>query len=726
MSSNLFSFQGTIKAIMYYKGGYAIMKVRDDSTGQQVSVKGTCTNPRVEMKVDVQGEQELNPKYGLTYKNSVICEVLPVDEDEMEEYLCSGSIKGIGKRFAKMIVQQFGDKTFTVLEETPEMLTQIKGIGKRKAKVIAESWKNARQLRNLVLFLMKHGLYISYAPKIYKQYQEKSIETITKNPYVLADDIWGISFETADRLALSLGFAKDCAFRVRAGIRYALKSSANNKGHLYLSEEQLLDEAVQELKLSRDVVRPHLADAVHDQFIVEEAERIYLPRLYNEEDTVARLLADKVAYEEGGDEYVNIKGIEKSLGVTYDKVQAHAIIKSINSNVMVLTGGPGTGKSTTVNGILCAMKMAGMDVKLAAPTGRAAKRLSEITGMQAVTIHRLLCYSPVDGFMKNEEDPLEADALIVDETSMVDIDLMYHLLQAVPTETHLILVGDTDQLPSVGPGSVLSDIIKSGVVPVVRLTKIFRQAESSRIITNAHLVNEGHMPDLRNGGDFYSAIFQETDRSPETLEDVNARMADYIRKLVTVFIPREFGIPSSEVQVLLPTKGSSAGVDAYNRMLQEAVNPVPFDDTNYFLQSLSTQFRLNDRVMQTVNNYEKNVFNGDIGYIVYIDTEERTVTVSFDGREVKYEDIELGELKLAYAMTVHKSQGSEYKAVVMAVSRSHGSMMLQRNLLYTGITRAKQICILAGTESAVEACVRNNRIAKRNTYLAEKIKEYAA
>ncbi len=529
------------------------------------------------------------------------------------------------------------------------------------------------------------------------------------NPYRLADDIWGIGFKTADGIAQKMGYGKNDPRRCRSGLLYTLNQLAN-EGHVYAEETQLVESAKKLLEAEEESIRDALQQMTQAEELILENEAIYLPPFYYSEVGAARrlllLASNKHTEQQLIRREFDIAGLQKQTGIVYDGVQVSAIRQAIASKVMVLTGGPGTGKTTTTRAIIAALQHAGLRILLAAPTGRAAKRMSEATGMESKTIHRLLEYNPQDGYKRNDENPLGGDALIVDECSMIDIILMNNLLKAVPVDMRLVLVGDIDQLPSVGAGNVLRDIIDSGRIPVVRLTKIFRQAQQSRIVMSAHAINRGAFPDLSNGKDTDFFFIRNDD--PE-------EVAQQIVSLVRSRLPRAYRQPAANIQVLTPMQRGVVGAANLNLLLQQALNP-----SGPSLARGGYTYRQGDRVMQLRNNYDKDVYNGDLGFITAVDEVERTLTADFDGKTVEYETSELDELTLAYATTIHKSQGSEYPIVVMPMLMTH-FVMLQRNLIYTGITRAKKICVLIGQTRALAYAINNMAVLKRNTKLKERL-----
>nr|MBQ1578567.1 ATP-dependent RecD-like DNA helicase [Oscillospiraceae bacterium] len=662
----------------------------------------------------------VNPKFGRQFTVSGFEETLPATVYGIEKYLGSGLVKGIGPKFAARIVRAFGAETLNVIEEDPDALLRVPGIGKLRVERIKKSWDEQKEIKNIMLFLQGHDVSTTHATKIYKTYGSDSIRVVKENPYRLADDIWGIGFRTADTIAEKLGVEKETAVRLRSGLLYTL-NRLSDEGHCYARRDQLLKTGAELLAVEESVLPAVLDEMVRQDDVKTELidgedsapgeTAVYLPPFWFAETGTAKRL--KQIFSSPASVKVKPQGLEERIrrvtGLNYDPAQMDAIRCAAGSKILILTGGPGTGKTTTTLGILTAFRQAGAKILLAAPTGRAAKRLSETTGMEARTIHRLLEFKPPEGCQKNEQNPLEGDVLILDECSMIDIMLMYSLLKAVPDSMTLIFVGDVDQLPSVGAGNVLRDLIDAGVFPVVRLTKIFRQAAASRIITNAHRINRGRMPDLSNGkqSDFF--FLEEED--PETA-------AQEIVRLVKERLPRAYG--TRDIQVLTPMQRGAVGAANLNQVLQAALNA---DAAG--LRRGGTDYRLHDKVMQIRNNYDKEVFNGDIGTVCRVNTEDRELTVSFDGREVLYDVTELDELVLAYAATVHKSQGSEYPIVVMPVLMTH-YVMLQRNLVYTGVTRAKKLMVMIGSTKALALAVRNVTVTRRNTMLKERLKNPAS
>ena len=694
------------------ENGYSVLKVKVKGYNDLVTLVGNLLEVPVGSVLLCRGEWKVDKRYGSQFVAATWEETMPATVYGIEKYLGSGLVKGIGPRFARAIVQRFGTETIDIIETEIERLYEVPNIGRKRVAKIRESWEKQKDIKNVMLFLQGYGVSTAYAAKIYREYGKESIDKVRENPYRLADDIWGIGFKTADGIAAKMGYEKEDPRRCRSGILYTL-GQLSDEGHVYAGEEQLVKTAGQLLEAGETAIRDTLAGMLQAEDLILDKEAIYLPPFYHAECGTSRRLRD-LAESTGRslfDGLFDPSSLTAETGIEYDEVQLAAIRQAVTSKVMVLTGGPGTGKTTTTQGIIAALKKAGLRVLLAAPTGRAAKRMSEATGMEAKTIHRLLEYNPQDGYKRNDENPLEGDALIVDECSMIDILLMNNLLKAVPVGMRLVFVGDIDQLPSVGAGNVLRDVIDSQRIPVVRLVRIFRQAQKSRIVMNAHTINQGRFPDTSNGRDTDFFFMREDD--PE-------RAAETIVRLVKERLPRAYRESPDRIQVLTPMQRGVVGAANLNLLLQQALNP-----SGPSLGRGGYTYRQGDRVMQLRNNYAKEVFNGDLGYIREVDTEERMLTVDFDGKKVEYDVTELDELTLAYATTIHKAQGSEYPIVVMPVLMTH-FVMLQRNLIYTGITRAKKICVLLGAAKALAYAVRNVSVLKRNTRLKERLNPSAA
>lgn len=708
---NMIKLRYVVEHITYQnqENGWSVMKVKVKGYDNLVTLTGSLLDVPVGSVLLVDGDWRVDPRYGQQFVAQSWTEVMPATIYGIEKYLGSGLIKGIGPVYAKAIVNRFGLETIDVIENDIERLLEVPRLGRKRMEKIRESWEKQKDIKEVMVFLQGYGVSTAFAAKIYRKYEKDSIAKVKENPYQLADDIWGIGFKTADGIASKMGYEKNDPRRCRSGILYTLNELAE-EGHVYAEPEQLVDAAVKLLDAEESPVRQALASMIEANDVVSDNEVIYLSPFYHAENGSAKrlqsLLSDTSLFNADIAAEPEAKYGDKPGDIVYDEVQLAAIQKALDSKVMVLTGGPGTGKTTTTQGIIAAFKARHMSILLAAPTGRAAKRMTEATGMEAKTIHRLLEYNPMDGYKRNDANPLDGDALIVDECSMIDILLFYNLMKAIPSNMRLILVGDIDQLPSVGAGNVLRDIIDSQQIPVVRLTRIFRQAQSSRIVMNAHAINAGQFPNIKNGLDTDFFFIGQED-------------ADDIVKLIIGLVrdrlPKKYGYPAKEIQVLTPMQRGTVGAGNLNIELQNALNP-----SGPSLARGGYTFRQGDKVMQIRNNYDKNVFNGDIGYITAVDTNERTLSVTFDSRVVEYDITELDEIVLAYAVTIHKSQGSEFPVVVMPVTMKH-YVMLQRNLIYTGITRAKKICVLVGTTKALAYAIRNNTVSKRNTKLKERL-----
>ncbi len=721
--------RGVVERITYQnpENGYTVLKCAVKNYNDLVTVIGNLLDVNVGSVLLIDGNWKVDSKYGRQFVAESWEETLPATVFGIEKYLGSGLIKGVGPKFAKRIVGLFGTDTMDVIECDISRLKEVEGIGEKRIRQIHESWERQKEIKNVMLFLQDHGVSTSFAAKIYRQYGNDSIAKVKENPFRLADDIWGIGFKTADSIAEKLGIGKEAFVRLRSGILYTLSSLAD-EGHVYAYKGQLIKRATELLEAEESSIVMTLDQMLADKDVIsepvseEKGDAIYLPPFYYAEVGVAakikKLLQNPAqdrlwtslmeARKRTGnrDLSIDVKKIEAKIGMEYDEIQADAIRQAAVSKIMILTGGPGTGKTTTTKGIISAYQSFGLKILLAAPTGRAAKRMTETTGLEAKTIHRLLECKPPEGYQKNEENLLEGDVLIVDECSMIDLVLMNSLLKAIPAGMRVVLVGDIDQLPSVGAGNVLRDLIDSGVVPVIRLTRIFRQAQTSRIIMNAHRINEGQMPDLSNG--------KETDFFFTTKEDPEEAVREIV-SLVQHKLSRYYRTPSSQIQVLTPMQKGVVGATNLNLALQEALNP-----QGDGLRRSGFIFRRDDKVMQIRNNYDKEVFNGDIGIIESVDLQNRTLKVNFDQHVVEYESSELDELVHAYATTIHKAQGSEYPIVVMPVLMNH-YVMLQRNLIYTGITRAKKILVMVGTRKALACAVRNVTVHRRNTLLKERL-----
>ncbi|MDA0740221.1 MAG: ATP-dependent RecD-like DNA helicase [Nitrospirae bacterium] len=705
--------RGTIDRITFQndENGYTVARlhVEGKAAAEPVTIVGSAISMNPGESVILEGEWITHKQFGQQFQIASYQMVQPSSVEGMRRYLGSGLIKGVGPVIAKRIVAHFGEESLAVIESDPERLAEVEGLGPKRAKLIVKAWAEQQEIHQVMLFLQSHEVGTGYAVKIWKKYGQKAVSLIKENPYRLAADVWGIGFLTADRIAQKMGIPAHSDRRIQAGLRHVLHEASEKEGHVYLPEDALTEMCARALAVPIESIGPCIAQLAKDEAVVEHEGRVYLPHLfYAEKGAATRCFQlSQVERIEVGDIAAEIEAIELRDDVRFAPKQKRALEKALTHHLLVLTGGPGTGKTTAIKGLIALMEARKKRIELTAPTGRAAKRMAEATGYEAKTIHRLLKYSPkLNAFEKNFENPLEVDALIVDEVSMVDTVLMNSLLRAVPLSASVVLVGDTDQLPSVGPGNVLRDIIASGSVETVALNEIFRQAQSSRIITNAHAINAGQLPDIQNdrASDFFFIEAEE----PEMVVDT-------ICGLCATRLPGTYGFdPMDDIQVLAPMYRGETGANNLNRVLQGKLNPA-----GQVLQRGGWEFRVGDKVMQIRNNYDKDVFNGDMGRIVSIDADR--LIVSFQDRPVVYELSEADELVLAYAVSVHKSQGAEYRAVVMPLTTQH-YMMLQRNLLYTAITRAKALVVLVGSRKALKMAVQNNQVSRRHTSLAERIR----
>ncbi|MGE5238226.1 MAG: ATP-dependent RecD-like DNA helicase [Chloroflexota bacterium] len=726
--------QGQIERVTYTDeaAGYAVAKLRVKGRRDLVTVAGNIHAPNPGEVLRLKGQWVNHPRYGEQFRINSYESVIPATAAGIERYLGSGLIRGIGPIMAKRIVAAFGTDTFAVIEDSIEKLRQVEGVGTGRIEMIRKAWDEHKEIREVMLFLQDHGVGSAYATKIFRHYGKEAIRILKENPYRMAHDIFGIGFLTADRIAGKLGIAKDSPMRAEAGIVYVLHRLAD-EGHVCCPYEELIAECARHLdiaengrkilEIGRETITRALAALALDKRIVmeeinegeirENNKAVYLAKYHICETGIAESLKRLLGAAKQLSPFDPAEAVtwaQRDLGIELSQSQMRAVTDSISNKVMVITGGPGTGKTTIIRAIIRIYGKLSRSILLAAPTGRAAKRMSEATGLEAKTMHRLLEFSPQDaGFKRNDDNPLEADLIVIDEVSMVDTVLMYHLLRAVPDGATLVLVGDVDQLPSVGAGDVLRDIIDSGLVPTVRLTEIFRQSGGSLIVMNAHRVNRGEMPylghDPEKPQDFY---FMPAEQPEEIL--------DKVIRLCKDRIPGKFGFdPVRDIQVITAMHKGIVGTVNLNRALQEALNPSPDE-----LSRGARVFRRGDKVMQIVNNYDRETFNGDIGTITVIDRESQELTVDYEGRLVAYDFNDLDEIVQAYATSVHKSQGSEYPAVVIPVHTQH-YLLLQRNLLYTAITRGKKLVVIVGTKKALAIAVRNDKLRKRHTRLKQRL-----
>ena len=714
------SLEGTIERLTFQseETGYTVARLVPKGKKHEVTVVGALAGVQVGESVRLRGLWSSHPQYGRQFEVRSYTVQLPATIEGLRKYLGSGLIKGVGPVTARRIVDTFGLETLDVIESYPQRLCEVPGIAEKRTNYIVRAWEEQKQVKEIMLFLQSHEVSAGLAVKIYKQYGDESLAVVRGDPYRLARDVYGIGFKTADKIARNLGLPVDAPARIQAGLLFAL-STLSDDGHCFATREQLGKQAAELLEQPEQICLEQVQQLLAQRELVIEDEAVYLPPFFGAEQGVAnklrRLLAaptDRLGLFQAVDWERAFAWLGERSRIRLTEQQQAAIRKALTEKVSILTGGPGTGKSTITASVIRLLRAKNCSVLLAAPTGRAAKRLSESTGIEAKTIHRLLEFKPATGneFLRDRDNPLDADLIIIDETSMVDILLMNHLLSAVAPGSHLLLIGDADQLPSVGAGNVLRDLIASGALPVTRLDTIFRQAAGSYIIRNAHRINQGEMPIFSaNSRDFF--LFSESD--PQ-------KAADWVLELVARRIPAKFGYDANEdIQVLCPMHRGAAGVSELNQRLQAELNPPRPGKLEH--QHGYRVFRLGDRVMQIRNDYERQVFNGDLGWVTGINLEEQVLTVAFDGRPVEYEYSQLDELVHAYAVSIHKAQGSEFPVVVIPLLTQH-YMMLQRNLLYTAVTRAREMVVLVGSKKAIAMAVGNDRIAQRNTRLAQRLK----
>ena len=776
------TLQGILERIVYENPdtGYTVGRLSARDQSELITVVGNLASINAGESLLLQGEWVDNPRYGRQFQIEKYETILPANIVGLRKYLGSGLIKGIGPKMAALIVRKFGMDTMDVIEYEPDKLTRVPGIGRKRVEMIKEAWEAQREIKNVMIFLQSHDVSTAHAAKIYKTYESDAIPIVTENPYRLADDIYGIGFVTADTIAQKLGIDKDAPQRVQAGIKYVLSQKAD-EGHVFQHRSELIEacqtmleqelEAIEEgisaLIETEEIINPGFTDfsdsdeqtsidETQENYEISEADQeplstddrqlttdnpsaIYLaPFFYAELGVANQFLRLLDSNERHGTRHVqteaaSLSELESEMRIRFAPQQREAIHTAMTARALILTGGPGTGKTTTTVGMIRLFEAQGRHITLAAPTGRAAKRLSETTGGEAKTIHRLLEFSPqINAFKRDRHNPLNTDVVIVDETSMVDLVLMNRLMQAIRPSTTVILIGDTDQLPSVGAGNVLKELIDSRRIPVIQLTEIFRQAQESMIVTNAHRINKGDFPELTGDTD-RNFFFIEEDDPEEITELVCSIIADRL--------PQHYDYhPVDDIQLLCPMRRGTLGTENLNKRLQEVLNPEytasvyrhPLEKSRFGTQSYAQVsrskdlsitaggFRVGDKVMQIRNNYDYDVFNGDIGRVVAIEHIDKKVYIQFPDKQVAYDTADLGELVLAYATTIHKAQGSEYPAVVIPLHTQH-YLMLQRNLLYTGITRARERVVVVGTKQALGICIRNNQVMQRNSYLAERL-----
>lgn len=735
---------GSVERITYYneENGYTVLRLRPDSRGMLpfkyaagrdalITAVGNLPELTPGEWVKLTGRWTRHPRHGRQFRAELCEQSLPATAEGIKRYLGSGLIRGVGPVMAERIVNKFGEETLEVIDEQPQRLSEVLGIGKKRVKSIIQAWEEQRAIKDVMIFLQSHGVTTNLAIKIYKKYGDAALGVVQSSPYRLVQDIYGIGFKTADKIARALGLSHDDPGRIEAGIAYTLNRMAE-EGHVYMPQEELEPEAstilgVEAEKISavidqlatsdfikRDTLTYEITPPAGEKALAEE-QAIYLTPLYYSEvgvtNRVRRILDHPTSRLHSLRTAANLQAPLTFGGVRLAPQQQEAIITAVTRKVTILTGGPGTGKTTCLRALLDLLDRHRHTYALASPTGRAAKRLAEATGREAKTIHRLLEFKPGEGFGRNEQYPINADLIVIDETSMLDLLLANNLLKAIGPDSHLLLVGDVDQLPSVGPGDVLRDLIDSGLAAVVRLQTIFRQAADSLIVRNAHRINHGEMPQTRRDAqDFFLFIKEEPQEAAELLVDI-----------VKTRVPHKFRLHSvDDIQVVAPMYQGQTGVTNLNRLLQAALNPPGKRKAERRLAG--RLFRVGDKVMQTVNNYDKSVYNGDIGRITAMDLLRQTMTVNIDGMPVVYDFLEADELVHAYAISVHKSQGAEYPCVVLPVTTQH-YLMLRRNLLYTAVTRAKKLVILVGTRRALHIAVKNDKVTQRHTALDWRLRQ---
>ncbi len=791
------TLQGILERIVYENSdtGYTVGRLSARDHAELITVVGNLASINPGESILLRGEWVDNPKYGRQFQIEKYETILPANVVGLRKYLGSGLIKGIGPKMAALIVRKFGMDTMDIIENEPDKLARVPGIGRKRVETIKEAWEAQREIKNVMLFLQSYDVSTAHAAKIYKTYGNDSLLIVTENPYQLADDIYGIGFVTADTIAQKLGMDKDAPQRVEAGVKYVLSQKADD-GHVFqhrgelieacqtMLEQELaaIEQGISALIEKEEIINPGFTDrsnpneqdainepqdnydvsnqpstvGLHQQELpddhqtslsesreprAESHSAIYLAPFYYAELGVANQFSRLLAGQKQSSRLLSpnttrfLTELENEMDLDFAPQQCKAILTAMTTRAMILTGGPGTGKTTTTVGMIRLFEAQGKRITLTAPTGRAAKRLSETTGGEAKTIHRLLEFSPqINSFKRNRQNPLDTDVLIVDETSMVDLVLMNRLMQAIRPSTTIVLIGDVDQLPSVGAGNVLKALIDSQKIPVIELTEIFRQAQESMIVTNAHRINKGDFPELTGDADRNFFFIEEED--PEEITEL-------ICSLIADRLPKHYGYhPIDDIQLLCPMRRGTLGTENLNKRLQEVLNVEyttpknhPLEKARFGTHSHNKQlphfgnqsatvggFRVGDKVMQVRNNYDYDVFNGDIGRVVAIERIDKKVCIQYPDKQVAYDTADLGELVLAYATTIHKAQGSEYPVVVIPLHTQH-YLMLQRNLLYTGITRAKERVVIVGTKKALSICIRNNQVMQRNSYLAERLQE---
>ena len=699
----------TVNGVLFQnaENGYTVLNVTNEGTGKKEVIIANMGEVVCGMSFHMSGEYQSSQKYGMQFVASEWEEKSPTSLRGIEQYLASGLIRGVGPIFAKKIVQKFGTFTFDVLNNNPEELLTIPGLGQKKYESICEEWKKHTVIRDIMIFLKKYDIKTGLIFKIYRRYGDEAISIIKDNPYILADEIEGIGFKTADNIAINMGYDLESPERIACGVKYEL-NEWSNEGDVFAYTEDLIYESARLLEIDDEIVGESVESMISDGKLIEEDEKVYLPYLYQAEKRVADkiLKMNSLAVFQPCSQ-MSIEDLEGKTGYKYEPEQKEAIMDAVKNRVMVLTGGPGTGKTTTTKGMIEMLLSMRYNIALAAPTGKAAKRISELTGREAKTIHRLLEFNPETGFCFNEYNYLPFDAVLVDEASMINVLLMDSLMQSINPEGKVVFIGDIDQLPCIGPGNVLKDMINSGVIPVVKLNRIFRQSQDSGIIMNAHRIKDGEDMVIRNKKDSDFFVIEDT-------EDTLGNTVD----LVCERLPKAYGIKPQDIQVLTPMKKNNVGVININAELQKRLNPP--SPLKKDMKHGGLVFREGDKVIQNENDYDKGVFNGESGTITMIIPELKIVCIDFDGRNVKYEFNEMDEVILAYAMTIHKSQGSEYPIVVIPITEAN-KIMMQRNLIYTAITRAKQVCVLIGSKRMMRLGIARIPVERRKTTLKERL-----
>ena len=713
---------GSIQTITFHDqdSGYCVLRVAVSGQKDPVTVIGKVASVTPGEQVNCTGEWTRHAKHGTQFKAASVATTTPTSADGILKYLSSGMVRDIGPKMAQRMVDKWGDKTLEVMDSKPELLKSLPGIGPKRYKQLVSAWSEQSAIRDIMIFLQMHGLGAARAVKVYKIYGDNAVEKVKENPYRLSLDIHGIGFKIADDIAQKLGIPHDSDIRARAGLQHILKEMTG-KGHCAVPREELITEAKRILGIPDSTVASALQAELRNGSLVQDeidsTQHIYPLQLYRAERSVAqqfkRLSQGELPWGTIATDKA-LDWVQERVKISLAESQKEAIVTTLNSKVTVITGGPGVGKTTISRSVLDIIAAKRMRITLCAPTGRAAKRLSESTGRPASTIHRLLEFNPKEGFKRNKDNPLETDLVLCDEASMADLLLTNHLLKAIPDHAALVIVGDRDQLPSVGPGSILRDVIASKSIPVVYLTEIFRQAAGSRIITNAHLINAGEMPVRQVEGeksDFYFFPVDDTDAEPA---EVASRVFRAVLAAASDRVPRLFGFdPIKDVQVLTAMNGGPLGVQALNTELQAVLNP---RSDNLKITRFGVDYATGDKVIQLRNDYDRDVFNGDMGFICEVDPKEGTLVVDFEDRKVLYSTSDLDELSLAYAKSIHRSQGSEYPVVIIPVTTQH-SIMLERQLIYTGITRGKQLVIVIGQERAMKKAVKTAKSLERKTNL---------